>query len=338
MIELDGTEAGGQFVRTAIALSALTGKPVGITNIRGSRDSPGLKMQHLEGIRSIADLCNADVKGLELGSSDLEFTPKKLEAKDLNIKIGTAGSIGLVLQALLIPASQLTKPIRISFDGGGTFGKWAPSPYYLQYVLFPLLGDSTKIKVVRDGFYPKGGALVEVETRPLKTRPLQLEKITKVKKIFCVSMAAKNLSNRRVAERQAETAVALLSESLNIKPEVEIKYVDSLSAGSGVLLIAKTENSTLGGDSIGEIGKTAEDVAREAVKNLISELDDGAVDRHAGDMLLPYMAIVGSGKIRVSQITNHMITNISVIEKFLPVKFKIDGEKSGPGTITVTRM
>lgn len=292
----------------------------------------------MEGIRSIAELCGAEVKGLSLGSSEIEFVPKKLEAKDLKVKISTAGSIGLVLQALLIPASQLSKPIKIKFEGGGTFGKWSPSPYYLQYVMFPLLGDSTKIRVVRDGFYPKGGALVDVETFPLKPKPLKLVEKTAINKIFCVSIASKKLGERKVAERQAETSVELLSESLKIMPEVEIRYVDSESPGTGVVLIAKTGNSTLGGDSIGEIGKSAEDVAREAVKNLLFELENGAVDRHAGDMLLPYMAIAGSGKITVSQITHHMLTNISVIEKFLPVKFEVSGTKGEPGTIAVTRV
>lgn len=338
MIELDGAEAGGQFVRTAVALSALTGKPVRIKNIRGARKPPGLKVQHMEGIKSIAELCAAEVKGLALGSSELEFAPKKLAAKNLDIKISTAGSIGLVLQALLIPASQLPRPINIKFDGGGTFGKWAPSPYYLQRVLFPLLGDNTQINVIRDGFYPKGGALVEVTTAPLKPKALELTEITKLQKISCISIAARQLAGRKVAERQAETADKLLKEKFGSEPYTEIKYVDAVSAGTGMLLVARTANSVLGGDAIGELGKRAEDVAAEAVKNLIFEIGNGAVDRHAGDMLLPYMAIAGSGTILVSQITHHMLTNISVIEKFLPVRFEISGTKGGPGTIAVNRI
>ncbi|MEM7820125.1 MAG: RNA 3'-terminal phosphate cyclase [Candidatus Aenigmatarchaeota archaeon] len=337
MIELDGLEAGGQFVRTAVALSALTEKPVKIKNVRGSRKPPGLKTQHMEGIRSIAELCDADVKGLRLGSTELEFYPKKLQAKNIDVKISTAGSIGLVLQALLILTSQLPKPIKIKFDGGGTFGKWAPSPYYLQHVLLPLLGDDTKIDIIRDGFYPKGSAIVEVLTAPLKAKPLNLTKMTKLNSISCISIAAKQLSGRKVAERQTETAVKLLKEKFSIEPSVEIKYVDAASAGSGMLIVAKTENSILGGDAIGELGKSAEDVAAEAVNNLIFEVANGAVDRHAGDMLLPYMAIAGSGNILVSQITHHMLTNISVIEKFLPVKFIVDGQKGMPGTISVGR-
>ncbi len=333
MIELDGAEAGGQFVRTAVAFSALTGKPVRIKNIRGSREPPGLKVQHMEGIRSLAELCDAEVKGLAVGSSELEFIPKKLQAKDLKIKINTAGSIGLVLQALLIPTSQLPKSINIKFEGGGTFGKWAPSPYYLQHVLFPLLGDDTKINVVRDGFYPKGGALVEVTTAPLKPKELQLTNAGKLKEIFCLSIASQRLKERKVAERQAETAARLLTEKFGLKPKVEIVYVDSISPGTGLLLVAKTENSVIGGDAIGEISKSAEDVAKEAVKNLLADIDS-TVDRHVGDMLLPYMAIVGSGTIAVGQITQHMLTNISVIESFLPVRFRIEG---GPRTITVTR-
>ncbi len=144
---IDGSEAGGQLVRTACALSAITEKPFKITNIRGARPNPGLQIQHLEGLKSIAELCNAKTKGLELNSKELEFYPKKLEAKDLKIKISTAGSIGLVLQAVLLVTSQLGKSIKIEIDGGGTWNKWAPPVLYLEKVLFPLLKEETKINI-----------------------------------------------------------------------------------------------------------------------------------------------------------------------------------------------
>src|SRR3989337_4409329 len=119
MILIDGSNAGGQLLRTAIALSALTQRPFKMTNIRGARPEPGLKSQHLEGVRALAELCNAKVNGLEIGSRELEFHPKELKEKDLEIKISTAGSIGLVLQSLLILTPHIKKEIKINFDGGG---------------------------------------------------------------------------------------------------------------------------------------------------------------------------------------------------------------------------
>ena len=108
MIEIDGSRGhgGGQIVRTAVAFSAITGKPFRMTNIRAKRPNPGLKPQHLHGVRAVAKLCNATVKGDEPNSTELEFAPGELEAEQIKVDTGTAGSISLVLQTLLPPCLQ----------------------------------------------------------------------------------------------------------------------------------------------------------------------------------------------------------------------------------------
>ena len=323
LILIDGSQAGGQLVRTACALSAVTGKAVKITNIRGARPNPGLQIQHMEGIKSIAELCNAETKGLELNSRELEFCPKKLEAKDLKINISTAGSIGLVLQAVLLVTSQLEKSIKIEIDGGATWGKWAPPVLYLEKVLFPLIGEQSEIKILKEGFYPKGGAEIEIITKLLELNPIEILEKGEFKEVKGFSIASKSLEKSKVADRQTKTAKELIKLKLNKDFDIETKYADSLSPGSGILIYIKTENSVIGVDSLGELRKSTEDVAKEAVKNLVFEYANSVVDRHAADMLLPYMAL-SSGKIKTSEITHHIKTNIPVIEKFLPVKFSID--------------
>jgi RNA 3'-terminal phosphate cyclase (ATP)/RNA 3'-terminal phosphate cyclase (GTP) len=278
----------------------------------------------MEGIRGIAEICNADLKGLKLNSRELEFYPKELEAKDLRIKISTAGSIGLVLQAILLVTSQLRKPIKIEIDGGGTWNKWAPPVIYLEKVLFPLLGEESEIKIIREGFYPRGGAKVEVVAKPLKLKKIEILEKGKIKEIFGFSISSNHLRKAKVTERLANRTRELIREKFNKEVKMEEKYVDSYSPGCGILLVMKTENSIIGSDSLGELGKPAEDVAKDAVKNLMFEYANGAVDRHAADMLLPYMALCKEGEIRTSEITHHIRMNASVIEKFLPVNFKID--------------
>ncbi len=326
MLILDGADAGGQFVRTACALSAITGKAIKIINIRGARPEPGLKIQHIEGIRALGELCAAEIKGLEKGSRELDFVPKKFEEKDLEIKISSAGSIGLVLQALLIAAIRFEKPVKINFIGGGTWGKWAPPILYLNNVLFPLMDSRLEIDIKRDGFYPKGGADVEVTVKPFKPAPIEKMEKGKLLEINIFSIASQLLQKASVAERQASAAEGELKKKFSVPMKSDIKYVPSVSAGSGILVVGKYEHSFLGGDAIGEIGKKAEAVGREAVKNFLSEIT-GAVDRHSADMILPYMAYSG-GSFMTSSITHHIIANCSVIEKFLPVKFEIDKEKN----------
>ena len=333
MIELDGSDAGGQMVRTAAALSALTGKSFSISNIRGARPEPGLKIQHIEGVRSIAELCNAKVDGLSVGSRQMEFAPGKLEPKDIDIGISTAGSIGLVLQALAIVSPGLKDHIHVTFNGGGTWNQWAPPVIYLEKVLGHFLGEIIAVKIERDGFYPQGGAKVKCIIEPYEKADINVLELGKVEKIEVYSVASEQLKKGKVAERQAEEAKRLLMEKLQAPVATNVSYSKSLSPGSGLMIRIITENSVLGADALGERGKTSEDVASEAVKNAVAELN-GAVDRHAADMILPFMALSG-GAIRTSQITQHCMTNIAVIEKFLPVKFKIEGEKGGPGIIRI---
>jgi len=336
-VELDGSfgSGGGQILRTALGLAVLTGKSCRIYNIRAKRKEAGLKEQHLQAVKALATLCDATVKGAYLGSQQLEFIPRAVKETLLNIKITTAGSVGLVLQALLIPAVKYN--LQLHIEGGATFGKWAPPIYYINSVLSYFLrkiGCDVDIKVLREGFYPKGGAIVDVST---KLKQIKLEKLVAAEKgkLLCIegiSVASQSLKAARVAERQAEAASKLLYEKFKIKPEIAIRYDKTLCPGSGLQLWIETENSRLGADSFGERGKRSEIIGEEAAKKLIWEYEHGAVDSYAADQLLPYLALAG-GKIAASKITEHAKTNIVVIEKFLPVKFVVEGNLISVGQV-----
>ncbi|MBS3176870.1 RNA 3'-terminal phosphate cyclase, partial [Candidatus Woesearchaeota archaeon] len=169
MIEIDGShgEAGGQIVRTALALSVLCGKAFRITNIRQGRPEPGLKAQHVQCIEALKKLCVCDVEGATLGSSTLTFTPGKFLPKNIEVNIGTAGSITLLLQSILLPCMFASKPITLKIMGG-TDVKWAMPVDYFKEVLVPQLRRycDIDIKVIKRGYYPKGGGVVEISFRP----------------------------------------------------------------------------------------------------------------------------------------------------------------------------
>lgn len=328
MIELDGShdEGGGQILRTAVGLSAYTGKSFKIYNIRAKRSNPGLMAQHLEAVNAAAKLCNAKVEGNKLHSTELSFVPDKIQAGQLNIKIPTAGSVGLVLQALLIPASLTS--LKIKIEGGATYGRWAPPMDYLANILFPLLermGYNLEVGKIKDGFYPKGGALVEVSVKRSELKPIEFTEKGEPLSIKGISVASSNLEKARVAERQAMSASRILFDEFSDLPlDLKALYRDAICPGTGITLWAECENSIIGADSLGDIGKKSEQVGKEAAVKLIKEFSSGAaVDSHAADQLLPFIAIAGSGKIKTSKITGHIRTNAFVIEKFLGVKFKI---------------
>jgi len=328
MLTIDGGygEGGGQVFRTSIGLSALIGKPIKIINIRKGRCKAGLAEQHLQSVKAVAQLCDAKVKGAELHSTELEFIPGKIKSGNINVKIATAGSVGLTLQALLIPAVKTDLTIKI--NGGGTYGKWAAPIDNFKYVLLPLLekiGCKAELKVEREGFYPVGGAIVNVHSSKADLKHLEIIEKGKILSIEGKSVASEHLKKAEVAERQAKAAKKILFDKFNVDVKIKKEYTKSLCPGSGIQLWIKTENTVMGANSLGEKGKKAELVGEEAAKRLIEDYNKGCVDRHTADQLIPYLALAGKGKILVSEITRHVTTNAYITEKFLPVKFKIKG-------------
>jgi len=342
MVEVDGSTGGGQILRTACALSAVTKNPCHVFNIRKSRPKPGLMPQHLLGIQVLAKLCNGRLEGDSLGSEEIKFYPGPIGmpsasygVKEIKVKIETAGSITLVLQTL-IPACLLAPaPIKITFDGGATDTFFSPTIDHFRFCFLKILGKVTEvgplslpieIKVVRRGYYPEGGAKVEVKIFPAKLKPINLIERGKLVKIITISGASEFLKNKKVAERQLHEVREVLGK-LKLPIEERIEYYQTQCPGSQICLVAEFENTVIGVDNLGKLGKRAEDVGKEAALELLKEQKFGAcLDKHLADQILPYLALAGGkSQVTVSEITNHCKTNIWVIEKFLPGKFEIAG-------------
>ena len=347
MIEIDGDllEGGGQIVRTTIALAALTDKSVRITKIRDKRPNPGLQAQHMVAVKAVGTISNAETPGLAQGARELEFLPHGRVSGHFRYEVGTAGSIPLILQALL-PAAAYT-PNTLDFEvTGGTDVKWSPTVDYLRLIQLPILQimgyDKISIKVERRGHYPKGGGHVSVTIEPPRVlqgiRFLDKGNLLKVQGIsHCVKLPS------HVAERQAKAASEKLRANgindVTITTETYPPHQDPhLAPGSGITLAARFNNGlVIGADNIGERGKPAETVGEEAANKLIAELKSQApIDRHMGDMLIPYMAVAeGRSEVQVSEITLHTMTNIKVAEMITDTKFEIQGDLHQPGKISV---
>jgi len=341
VIEIDGSylEGGGQILRTAMALSAVTGKPCRGCNIRKGRPKPGLMPQHLLGIRALAQLCNGELEGDELGSKEIKFSPGETYRDRLSVNIPTAGSITLVLQGLILPvlsASPLinsgqAEPVKITFKGGATDTFFSPTIDYFQYVFLGILEKLAEnsslpieINIIKRGYYPEGGAEVEVKIYPTKIKNLDLTERGSLKKITVISGASDTLKDQRVAERQIAGVREVLSK-LKLPVEERVGYYPTQCPGSQICLIAEFEKTAIGTDNLGKLGKRAEDIGKEAALELLREEKSRAcLDKHLADQILPYLALApGKSQVTVSEITRHCQTNIWVIEKFINKKFKI---------------
>jgi RNA 3'-terminal phosphate cyclase (ATP) len=345
MIEVDGSfgEGGGQILRTAVSLAGVLGKSVRISNIRAGRSEPGLKAQHLTGVRAAAEICDAELEGAEAGSTKLVFQPSRLKNGGFRFDVGTAGSITLVLQTLM-PLMACAEGKVVVEVTGGTDVRWSPPVDYLSNVTLKVLrkmGYDGRLEVARRGYYPRGGGLVRFSVEPAESlRPIAGLDAGGVVEVHGVSHSVGLPIH--VAERQSAAAARALRAGGLPKPEIIIEYQEAglgLGPGSGLVLFAETERgAVLGADSLGERGKPAEEVGSDAANRLVEEVESGALlDRHMGDMVVPFMALAGgTSEVSLSRVTQHTLTNVKVAELLAGVKFEVDGELGGKARLRAT--
>jgi RNA 3'-terminal phosphate cyclase (ATP) len=345
MIEVDGSygEGGGQVLRTAVALAAVLSKEIHVFNIRAGRAEPGIRPQHMIGVKAAAELCSGHLEGLGVGSTEFVFKPGKLRAGNFRFDVGTAGSVTLVLQTLMPILAFAPGPVQLEV-AGGTDVKWSPPIDYLRLVTLPILkkiGYRGESELVRRGHYPKGGGLVKFSTSGAsKLQCLTHEKPGSISKIYGISHAV--ALPRHVAERQATAAKKNLEEAKLPPASMDIDVVDDrrqLGPGSGIVLSGQTQNgSILGSDALGERGRPAEEVGSTAGRILIEEIRSGAfLDRHMGDIIVPFLVLTeGTSEVSISRVTQHTRTNVKVAEWLTERKLNLQGEIDGPGTLRVS--
>ncbi|MDI9619667.1 MAG: RNA 3'-terminal phosphate cyclase [Candidatus Nezhaarchaeota archaeon] len=335
LVEVDGSmlEGGGQILRMAVAISAVTKIPVSIFNIRAKRRDPGLKAQHATAIRAVARLVDADVDGLALGARELLFKPKAIRGGEFRFDVGTAGSTTLVLQSLLPAAAFAPSTVRVEVKGG-TDNPLAPPIDYLSNVLRPLIdmmGYRFEVNTIKRGFYPRGGGIIRSSMTPVpKLSPLRIEDQGIVKIVKGVSHSSMLPSH--VAQRMAESARRVLANrGYDVDIAIEVLQPEhpkcALNPGCGIVLWAETtKGAVVGADSLGEVGKPAEVVGEEAARRLINEIEGGAtIDVHAADQLVVYMALAeGESVVKVSELSMHALTCIELSKKLMRgVKFEV---------------
>ncbi|MDP3024918.1 MAG: RNA 3'-terminal phosphate cyclase [candidate division Zixibacteria bacterium] len=338
-IKIDGSygEGGGQILRTALALSCVLQKEIEIYNIRKRRKIPGLQAQHLTCVKAAKAISEAEVEGDSLKSQVLRFSPKKIRGGNLFFDVGTAGSVCLVLQSILLPLSfaLVSSELRLR---GGTHVPFSPPATYFQRVLFPMLsklGLSLSLGIGKWGWYPKGGGEVICNIRPVeKIKPLNLMERGKLLSLSGLSVVS-NLP-LSIARRQEQETEKMLGEN-NFDLKIEVLEAPSIGKGTFFFLLASYENSLAGFSSLGEIGKKAEQVSDEACKGFLDYMKtSGAVEEHLADQLIPFLAFAqGESNFSVSRVSQHLLTSIWVTQRFFPVKIEVEGRENEPGKIQI---
>ncbi len=342
LVHIDGAhgEGGGQIVRTALSLSAISGRPFEMTRIRAGRQNPGLRAQHLASVRAVAEVCAAQVEGDEIGSHTLIFAPTTPpQAGVYHWQVGTAGAIGLILQAALWPLALAEGQSTISLVGG-THVEWSPPIDYVREVYLPLLADlglDARVEIDRWGYYPRGGGAIRAEVcGPAHLHGLTLTERGALRGVSVRSMVS-NLPEH-ILQRQAERADFLLRKQ-GVKPVVEMQSPPSPGQGTAVWVLAEYRHARAGFTGYGRLRRPAEAVSEEACKAFVRyHQRQMPVDAHLGDQLLVPLALAGAhspSEYAVEAVTAHLLTNAWVIEQFLDVHIEIDGQEGQVGRVKV---
>ncbi|MBM3225014.1 MAG: RNA 3'-terminal phosphate cyclase [Candidatus Tectomicrobia bacterium] len=318
-IEGAGGEGGGQILRTALALSMVTGKPFRMEQIRARRSKPGLLRQHLTAVQAAAEVSQATVTGATLGSSHLTFVPGQVQPGAYTFTIGTAGSTTLVLQTVLPALLCAAAPSTLTLEGG-THNPFAPPFDFLVQTFLPLvqrMGPQAQATLVRPGFYPAGGGQCSVSITPAtRLQPLELCTRGAIRAIRACAVLA-NLP-RSIAERE----VAVIGQKLSWHGEwLQVAILtNSRGPGNIVTIAVESEHVTEVFTGFGERGVSAEAVATQAAQAARHYLAaEVVVGEYLADQLLLPFALAQGGAFTTLPLSRHATTNIQIIRQFLPV-------------------
>lgn len=334
LISLDGQSGGGQMLRTALSLAMITGRAFQMTRIRSARRKPGLMRQHLTCVKAACEISAGSADGAEIGSTALTFRPGRIQAGDYQFAIGTAGSTGLLYQTLLPALLHANGPSTLRLEGG-THNPLAPPFEFLDRVFLPTLrrmGATATITLQQSGFAPVGGGVMTATIDSCAAlNPCDFRERGDLQSLR-IRVPIRNLT-KSIGTRMLEAAVAKLPTT---DAMVEIREPGP-GRGVGCLIEAIFTQAGELTSCFGEQGVTAEQVGQRAAKMMHDFIGTGAVvGRCLADQLVLPMALAGSGVFITMAPDPHLPTNIGVIERFLPVKFRVQALGQGRTEIALT--
>lgn len=336
MLTVDGSQKSGSgtIVRYSVALAALLGQELRMTNIRAKRTKPGLRAQHLKALQALAELIQGRLEGAREGAMEIVFKPGAgARGGEFRWDIGTAGSTTLLAQTLLPVALFAGKPLSFTVSGG-LFQDFAPSALHMQRALLPTLakmGASFDLKIVRPGYVPRGGGILEMTVSPLgqALKPLVLPQQGKVVRVDGMALSSR-LRERQVSHRMAEACAAVLRRAGH-EPQIDTAYDDTaLQAGAALAVFAHTDaGCVLGADMAGAPGRRSEDIGRRVAAALLADLGSGAsTDRHLADQVIMYAALAeGESEYLVPEVTEHVDSNLWLVQSLLGVQVDLQGNR-----------
>jgi RNA 3'-terminal phosphate cyclase (ATP) len=331
MIIIDGSEGegGGQVVRNALALSLATGQSFRITKVRGGREKPGLMRQHLTAVEAACAIGGGVCEGATVGASEIAFTPGRVVPGEYRFAVGTAGSTSLVLQTVLMPLLLADGPSRLVLEGG-THNMMAPPFEFLERAFLPIvnrMGPQVSARLVRHGFFPRGGGRIEVDIAPAPLVPIDCIDRGALRSVSATALFAALAFT--IAEREIVTVRKLLPDWPEDAFAVR-QLPDEQGPGNALLLEAAFEHATEIVTGFGKLGVSAESLAKTAAQRMTGFLaSDAFAGPYLADQLLLPFALAGGGSFTTVKPSQHARTAADVIERFTGQRWVFEQQANG---------
>ena len=320
--DAQGVEHIFQVLRNSVALSLITGQPCRITNIRGRREKPGLMRQHMTAIEAACRIGNATCDGLEMHSSEITFTPGTISAGDYHFAVGTAGSTGLVLQTVLMSLIMADAPSQLVLEGG-THAMAAPPFDFIERCFLPIInrmGPTVSARLIRHGFFPRGGGRIEVDITPAALRPIDASE----RGDLINTHGEARIAGLPYDIAQRELRVANRKLDWPDSNMVVRQLPEEHGPGNVLLLEAEFEHVTEIVSGFGKLGVSADQVGKTASQRMAGYLASNAfAGPYLTDQLLLPMALAGRGQFTCVKPSQHSRTAADIIARFLdcPIRF-----------------
>lgn len=343
-LEIDGAhgEGGGSIVRTALALSALTGQAVRLINVRGGLQRPGVNPVDLALLRIFTHCTDASSRG-ELGGSEILFQPRsslRPYRGNLDVskvaRVSPSGSATLIAQTLIVPLSQAGRMSGFRIRGG-THVPYAPTPEYLEMVTLPALAEAgvgAWVSLSLAGYASGGAGEIEAEVEPSALSGFDFSspgELLSARAVIVTSELPEHVRTRGIERLEA------LARRDGIEIGARVLRPQSSAPGAAVTVTARMERGFGGGQSLGQKGKPMEEVVEEAYAGFIEFLNSGCgVDAHLADQLvLPAALCRESAAFTTSRTTSTLATVVWVVKQFIPVRLTLLGRENERGEIRV---
>jgi RNA 3'-terminal phosphate cyclase (ATP) len=337
MITIDGSEGegGGQVLRNSCALSLVTGEPFRIENIRGGRSKPGLMRQHVTAIEAACVISGAECSGLMVGSTELTFRPGRVVPGEYHFAVGTAGSTGLVLQTVLLPLALAGGPSRLVLEGG-THNMMAPPFDFIERSFLPIINrmsPGVSARIVRHGFYPRGGGRIEVEITASQLTPIDC--LARGELLSTGGQALVTGLPFEIAERM----LARARRDLASWPDDAFALRElPADQGPGVILLLEAQFAEVTEmvSGFGQLGVPGERLAKTSAARMNGYLQGTAfAGPYLADQLVLPFVLAGGGSFTTVKPSQHLLTAIEIAKRFTGRRIDLERQDGGEHLLTV---